>query len=88
MATIMKIGRADVGKNTGIYHHANEARLLNWVAFGRSEGLDLGVATPQLGLAGISGGSQRDSVVARRYVQRAQANPLGACGRSIGRGRE
>lgn len=32
--------RADDGKTTGPHHYANEAKLVNWVLFGRFEGID------------------------------------------------
>lgn len=40
MSDALQEVRADDGKATSAHHYANEARLINWVLFGRFEGVD------------------------------------------------
>jgi Rha family phage regulatory protein len=37
MSDALQEARADAGKSTAAYHYANEAKLVNWVLFGRFE---------------------------------------------------
>ncbi len=77
MSQALEMVRADDGKNTGIYHYANEAKLLNWVLTGKFLGMDR-ANLPQAELALLEALEVRNAMLLARgasYIERKQALP-------------
>jgi Rha family phage regulatory protein len=77
MSDALQEVRADDGKTTGPHHYANEAKLVNWVLFGRFEGIDRD-ALERADLALMEKVEARNAIWiarGRTYDQRKEALP-------------
>ncbi|TCT10958.1 Rha family transcriptional regulator [Paralcaligenes ureilyticus] len=77
MSQALEMARTDDGKNTGTYHYANEAKLLNWILTGQFSSMDR-TDLPQPELALLEALEVRNAMLLARgvpYNERKQALP-------------